>query len=276
MSQASPGPSAEMTALKARLKSTWESGDYGAFATYLEPGALEFFDRLRIPPGARMLDVACGAGQLTLPAARRGIRVTGLDLAQNLVDQARARARTEGLDVPIEQGDAEDLPFESGSFDVVLSLIGAMFAPRPERVAAEMLRVCRPGGTIVMGNWTPAGHVGQMFKIVGKYVPPPTLFPSPLLWGDEATVRARFAGGLDPLRITPRMYPFRYPFSPSEVVDYFFAYYGPTLKAYGSLDEEDRGRLRDDLIDLWSAHNRAPDGATEVDGEYLEVIGIRA
>ena len=148
----------EMSALKTRLKATWESGDYGVFAKYLEKGALEFFDRLNIPPGTRLLDVGCGAGQLTLPAARKGIQVTGLDLAANLVQQARTKAAAEGLPIQVDEGDAENLPYPDASFDVVMSLIGSMFAPRPELVASEMFRVCRPGGTIIMGNWTPEGH----------------------------------------------------------------------------------------------------------------------
>ena len=162
-----------MSALKTRLKATWESGDYGVFATYLEKGALEFFDRVNIPSGVRLLDVGCGAGQLTLPAARKGIQVTGLDLAGNLVQQARTKAADEGLTIQVDQGDAEDLPYPGASFDVVMSLIGSMFAPRPDLVASEMCRVCRPGGKIIMGNWTPEGHIGQMFKVIGKHVPPP-------------------------------------------------------------------------------------------------------
>jgi ubiquinone/menaquinone biosynthesis C-methylase UbiE len=150
----------EMSALKSRLKTTWESGDYGIFAKYLEKGALEFFDRLDIPPGTRLLDIACGAGQLTLPAARKGIQVTGLDLAANLVQQARSRAAAEGLKVEVQQGDAEDLPFADASFDVVMSLIGAMFAPRPELVASEMVRVCRPGGKIHHGQLDPQRACG--------------------------------------------------------------------------------------------------------------------
>jgi len=140
----------EMSTLKTRLKTTWESGDYGVFAKYLEKGALEFFDRLNIPAGTRLLDVACGAGQLTIPAARKGIQVTGLDLAANLVQQARARAADEGLRIQVEEGDAENLPYPDASFDVVMSLIGSMFAPRPELVASEMVRVCRPGRRIIM------------------------------------------------------------------------------------------------------------------------------
>jgi SAM-dependent methyltransferase len=266
----------EMLALKTRLKTTWESGDYGFFAKYLEPGALEFFDRLNIPAGARLLDIACGAGQLTIPAARRGIRVTALDLAANLVRRARARAAEERLDVQIDEGDAENLPYPDSSFDVALSLIGAMFAPRPALVASEMIRVCRPGGRIIMGNWTPAGHVGQMFKVIGQHVPPPSLVPSPLLWGDEATCRERFGAGVTDLKVTRYMYPFIYPFGPAEVAQFFFDYYGPTNRAYASLGGDARKALHDDLTELWARNNRATDGTTDVEGEYIEVIGTRA
>lgn len=265
----------EMTALKTRLKSTWEAGDYGIFAKYLERGAIEFFERLDVPRGARLLDLACGAGQLTLPAASRGIDVTGLDLAANLVEQARVRAAAAGFDIQIDQGDCESLPYDDASFDVVMSLIGAMFAPRPELVAAEMLRVCKPGGRIIMGNWTPAGHIGQMFKVIGKHVPPPPIFPSPLLWGDEATVRQRFGGAVRNLTLTRRLYPFEYPFPPTQVVDFFIEYYGPTNRASGSLPEDRRGALREELIALWTANNAGPAGTTMVPSEYIEVVGTR-
>lgn len=266
----------EMTALKTRLKSTWEAGDYGVFAKHLERGAIEFFDRLDVPRGARLLDLACGAGQLTLPAASRGIAVTGLDLAANLVEQAKARAAAAGFDIQVDQGDCESLPYGDASFDVVMSLIGAMFAPRPELVTAEMLRVCKPGGRIIMGNWTPAGHIGQMFKVIGKYVPPPPIFPSPLLWGDDATVRQRFGDAVRNLTLTRRLYPFEYPFPPARVVDFFIEYYGPTNRAYASLPEDRRSALRDDLIALWTANNVGPAGTTLVQSEYIEVIGTRA
>lgn len=267
--------SSEMSSLKLKLKSTWEAGDYGVFAKYLEPGALEFFERLKIPAGTKLLDVACGAGQLTIPAARKGIRVTGLDLAQNLVDQARQRARQEKLDIEIVQGDAESLPYPDAAFQVVLSLIGAMFAPRPELVASEMTRVCAPGGKIIMGNWTPTGHVGQMFKIIATHVPHPSIFPSPVLWGDEKIVRERLQIGVHDLQITPYLYPLRYPFSPEEVVDFFIKFYGPTNRAYHGLATDTRASLKEDLIELWTVNNRASDGTTDVLGEYVEVIGIR-
>ena len=265
----------EMDALKARLKTTWESGDYGVFAKYLEPGALAFFERLSIPAGTRLLDIACGAGQLTIPAARKGIQVTALDLAANLVKEARARAAAEKLQVQVDEGDAEDLPYPDASFDVAMSLIGSMFAPRPDLVASEMIRVCKPGGRIIMGNWTPEGHVGQMFKVIGKHVPPPPMMPSPLLWGDEATCRERFGSAVNPLTVTRRMYPFVYPFEPAKVAQFFFDYYGPTNRAYGSLSGDARQALSDDLTALWARNNVATDGTTHVEGEYIEVVGTR-
>jgi hypothetical protein len=158
----------------------------------------------------------------------------------------------------------------------VVSLIGAMFAPRPERVAAELLRVCRSGGRIVMANWTPEGHVGQMFKIIGKYVPPSPLMPSPLKWGDEATVRERLGRDTQSLVCTRRMYPMHYPFPPAEVVEFFFTYYGPTLRALAALDAAGQEGLRKELVQLWSSNNRSGGNTTEVASEYLEVSALRS
>ena len=265
----------EMETLKARLKTTWMSGDYGTFAKYLEPSAMEFLARLPIQAGTRMLDVACGAGQISIPAARVGARVTGVDIATNSIERARARAREEGLDARFDEGDAEMLPYGDASFDLVASLFGAMFAPRPERVAAELVRVCRPGGRIVMGNWTPEGFIGQMFKVLGKHVPPPPQMPSPLLWGDEATVRERLREGVTELHLTKRLYPFHYPFPPSEVVEHFRTYYGPTNRAFGALDDAGQAALRRDLEQLWTGHNSATDGTTSIESEYLEVVAVR-
>jgi len=266
----------EMEALKARLKATWMAGDYGHFAQYLEPGAIEFLDRLAIPPGTRMLDVACGAGQIAIPAARAGVQVTGVDIASNLIEQARARTAEQGVNARFDEGDAEMLPYADGEFDVVVSLIGAMFAPRPEFVAAELIRVCRPGGRIVMANWTPEGHIGQMFKIIGKHVPPSPLMSPPMKWGDEATVRERLKNGTSNVQVARRMYPMRYPFAPEEVVDFFCTYYGPTNRAMASLDEEGQDALRGDLEQLWATNNRSTDGTTYVEAEYLEVEAKKA
>lgn len=271
MSTASP----EIDALKAKLKATWMSGDYGHFAKYLEPGALEFLAGLHITPGTRMLDVACGAGQIAIPAARAGVKVTGIDIAANLIEQARSRASAEDLDVKFDEGDAEALPYADGAFDLVVSLIGAIFAPRPERVAAELLRVCRSGGRIVMANWTPEGHVGQMFKIIGKYVPPPPLMAPPMKWGQEEVVRERLGEGLSELKTARRMYSMNYPFSPEEVVEFFRIYYGPTNRAFAALNEEQQAKLRQELDGLWTENNRASDGSTQVESEYLEVDGVR-
>jgi ubiquinone/menaquinone biosynthesis C-methylase UbiE len=267
-------PSIEM--IKARIKATWESGDYGVFAKYLEPGAFEILAGWRIAPGSRMLDVACGAGQITIPAARAGIQVTGVDIAENLIAQARSRAAAEGVAVQFEQGDAEQLPYPDASFDVVVSLIGAMFAPRPERVAAELIRVCRPGGRILMGNWTPNGHVGQMFKAIGKHVPPPPGVPSPLLWGDEAIVRERLREGISDLKMERRFYPsFAYPFTVPEVVQFFRLYYGPIERAFAQLDAASQEALRWDLEEVFSANNRGTDGTTAIQAEYLDVSAVR-
>jgi SAM-dependent methyltransferase len=265
----------EMEALKTRLKATWMSGDYGHFATYLEPGALEFLSRIPLQPGMRILDVACGAGQISIPAARAGAKVTGIDIAPNLIEQARARAQAENLDAHFEEGDAEMLPYPDSSFELVISLIGAMFAPRPELVAAELKRVCRPGGKIIMGNWTPSGFVGQMFKAHGKHVPPPAIMPPPVKWGDEETVRERFKDGISHLKLNRRLYPFRYPFPPAQVVEFFRTYYGPSHKAFTALDPEKQAALRQDLETLWTEHNSTTDGTTSLESEYLEVVAIR-
>src|SRR5215208_4377008 len=163
----------EMQALKTKLRATWMAGNYTTFAKYLEPGALEILEQLYVEPGSNVLDVGCGAGQIAIPMARNGIHVTGVDIATNLIADARARAAAEGVTVQFDEGDAEDLPYPDASFDTVISLVGAMFAPRPERVASELKRVTRSGGRIIMVNWTPAGFIGQMFKINGKHVKPP-------------------------------------------------------------------------------------------------------
>jgi SAM-dependent methyltransferase len=266
----------EMEALKTRLKAMWMAGDYGHFATYLLPGAMEFLARLGVGPGTRMLDVGCGAGQIAIPAAHAGAQVTGIDIASNLIEQARARATAEGVDAQFEEGDAEMLSCKDAAYDLVVSLIGAMFAPRPECVASELVRACRPGGRIAMANWTPGGFVGQMFKIIGKHVPPPPLMASPVKWGDEATVRERLRDGIAELKTTRRLYPMRYPFAPAEVVEFFRAYYGPTNRAFAALDADRQAALRSDLEQLWSEHNQVSNGGTVIEAEYLEVVAIRA
>lgn len=271
-----PETSPEMQALKSRLKATWESGDYGVFARYLEAGALDFLERLDLKPGERYLDVACGAGQLVIPAASMGADATGLDLAANLIAQARDRAVAQGLSAHFDEGDAEALPYHDASFDVVSSLVGAMFAPRPERVVAELLRVTRPGGRIVLGNWTASGFIGGMFKVMGRHVPPSPLMPSPMLWGNEETVQERLGAGVTRLKTERVMYPFAYPFAPAEVVNFFRQYYGPTNRAFAGLAEEQQAALRADLTDYWTEHNQATDSTTRLESELLVVSAVRA
>ncbi|HWV45268.1 MAG TPA: class I SAM-dependent methyltransferase [Nitrospira sp.] len=264
----------EIDSVKARLKSVWTAGDYDRFSRYMEGGAREFYERLNIAPGSRLLDLACGSGQLALMAAKDGIDVTGVDIAANLVERAQVRAQAEGVRVRFEEADAEALPFDDASFDVVTSLIGAMFAPRPQLVVQELLRVCVPGGIIAMANWTSQGFIGRMFKAVSKFIAPSGM-PSPVLWGDEAIVRERLGHGLSELSLTRRQYLFSYPFSPSEVVEFFRLYYGPTNRAFASLDADGQTSLRRELEALWTAHNQSGSDCTTVYGEYLEVIGIR-
>jgi 2-polyprenyl-3-methyl-5-hydroxy-6-metoxy-1,4-benzoquinol methylase len=267
--------SADFDQLKTRLKATWMTGDYDVFARYMENDAEQFYQRLAIEPGARLLDVGCGAGQIALIAARAGAKVTGCDIATNWLEQARTRAATEGLEITFEEGDAESLPYKDAQFDAVISMFGAMFAPRPELVAAELTRVCRPGGTIAMANWTPSGFIGQMFKTIARHIAPSGM-PSPTLWGDEATVRERFSDGVAGLALTRRLYRFEYPFPPDAVVEFFRVNYGPMSRAFASLDASGQKVLRSELVRLWSEHNTAAGNATKVDAEFLEVVATRS
>src|SRR5215207_1129501 len=188
----SAGMSSEISALKTRLRATWIAGDFGQIAKYSAGGAEEFIKRLNLQPGMKVLDLACGTGNLALPAAKTGATVTGVDIAPNLVEQARENATAAGLNAKFDEGDAEALPYADASFDAVVTMFGAMFAPRPDLAAAELKRVCRPGGLIAMANWTPSGFVGRMFKTVSSHVPPPPGMPPPVMWGVAETVRERF------------------------------------------------------------------------------------
>lgn len=269
------GMTTEMEALKSKLRATWIAGDFGEIARSIAKGGEDFVERLNITPGMKVLDVACGTGNLAIPAARTGANVTGLDIAPNLIEQARANAEAEGLNAKFEVGDAEAMPYADGEFDVVMTMFGAMFAPRPDVTASELVRVCAPGGRIAMANWTPAAFTGQMFKTNAKYVTPPAGMPSPLLWADEAAVRERFAEGVSDLQMTRREITFTYPFGPAEVVEHFRKYFGPTQKSFESLDDAAQDALRKDLVELWTEHNHANDGTTSVTSEYLEVIAVK-
>jgi SAM-dependent methyltransferase len=266
--------SSDLETLKTKLRAVWVAGDYGEIAKNSATGAAEFIGRLNLQPGMRVLDAACGTGNLAIPAARRGAIVTGVDIAPNLLEQARQRAAAEGLEIQFDEGDVENLPYADASFDAVVSMFGAMFAPRPELTAAELKRVCRPGGFIAMANWIPDGFVGKMFKTNTKYVTPPEV-PPPILWGDEATLRERFREGITELKMTPRKLRVKYPFSPAEVVEHFRTFFGPTKMSFAALGESEQAALRRDLEELWTQNNQATDGTTEADLEYLEVIAVR-
>jgi SAM-dependent methyltransferase len=202
--------------------------------------------------------------------------VTGVDIASNLLAQARQRTAEEGLAITFAEGDAERLAYPDASFDAVVTMYGAMFAPRPALVAAEMLRVCRPGGLMAMANWTPSGFVGQVFAATSRHVPPPAGVPAPVLWGDEATVRERFGSGAKSVSCTRQMAEFDYPFPPREVVDLFRQYFGPTQAAFSNLDAQGQAALAADLTQLWEKHNEGGSGKTFVRAEYLEVRAVRA
>jgi SAM-dependent methyltransferase len=266
----------EMENLKSKLRATWIAGDFGEIAKSIASGGEEFVERLALKPGMKVLDVACGTGNLALPAARTGAAVTGVDIAPNLIEQAKATAAAEGLNAKFDVGDAEDLPYEDGEFDVVMTMFGAMFAPRPDVTAGELKRVCKPGGLIAMANWTPGGFTGEMFKVGAGYVPPPPGMPSPVLWGVEDTVRERLSEGISDLQMAKRPIEFTYPFGPAEVVEHFRRYFGPTQKAFESLDENSQAALRADLERLWTNANEADDGTSRVGSEYLEVRAVKA
>lgn len=265
----------EMEALKARLKGTWMAGDFGQIAKSYEPGAEEFISRVGLRPGVTVLDVACGTGNLALPAARLGATVTGVDIAPNLLEQGRSRAQAERLSLQFDEGDAEHLPYGDKTFDVVVSMFGVMFAPRSDKATAELLRVCRPGGCLALANWVPSGFIGRIFKTTASHVPPPAGIPSPLLWGDEGVVRERLDGGTSDLRLTRRFISFKFPFGVAKVVEFWRLYYGPTQRAFGALNADGQAALRRDLERLWAEHNRATDGGTHVESEYLEVVATR-
>lgn len=260
--------------LKSRLRSTWTAGDFGQIARAYAPGAREFVERLGLRKGDKVLDVACGTGNLTIPAAHLGAVMTGIDIAPGLLEQARGNAA--GLPIEFIEGDAEKLPFADGSFEVVMSMFGAMFAPRPELVSQELMRVCKPGGRIALACWTPGGLVGQMFKLTAARVPPPEGMPSPLLWGDPTTVGQRLGSGCEELEMEKRMIRFEFPLAGRELVEFWREYYGPTQKAFGALDASGQELLAADLEKLWSENNQATAGGTMFEAEYLETVAVRA
>jgi SAM-dependent methyltransferase len=260
--------------IKARQQVAWSSGDYSRIAWVSVPLADVLVEAVAIRPGSRVLDVATGTGHVALAAARRFCNATGVDYVPALLKVARQRAAAEGLDAEFAEGDAEDLPFEDGTFDFVLSAIGAMFAPNQQKTADELVRVSRPGGTIGMLNWTPSGFIGELFKTIGKHVPPPPELKPAALWGDENHVRGLFGHSVSDLAFKRGSVLSRY-LSPEHYADFFLTYYGPTLKAAESLDDEHRALFRTDLIELAKRFNRSSDGTVAVQSDYVLVFAKR-
>ena len=263
--------------IKSSMLSAWTAGDFGVIAKSTAQDAANFIARLPIPAGSRVLDVACGTGNLAIPLARAGHLVTGVDIAPNLLSQARERAAAESLSVTFDEGDAENLPYADGSFDAVVTMFGAMFAPRPELVVKEFARVLAPGGFLAMANWNPASFSGKMFKVNSNHVPPPPGVLPPVLWGDVVTVRQRLTPAFAGIETQLIPIDFSLPMPPPEVVTFFRTWFGPTQMAYARLDEAGQKALTADLETLWSTHNQSGDPArTHVPNEYLQVTATRA
>jgi ubiquinone/menaquinone biosynthesis C-methylase UbiE len=271
-----PGAQAapDLRAVKAKQQITWASGDFAVIGTTLQIVGEELAEAADIRAGERVLDVAAGNGNATLAAARRFARVTSTDYVPTLLANGAARAAAEGLDVAFQEADVEALPFADASFDAVLSTYGQMFAPDHRKTASEMLRVVRSGGRIGMANWTPEGFIGQLFKVVGKHVPPPAGVQPSALWGTEPHIVQLFGREAADIRCVRKMFNFRYA-SAKHWVQIFRDFYGPVHKAFAALDAVGRERLEEDLVELLQRLNTAP-GSLVIPGEYLEVVVVKA
>jgi SAM-dependent methyltransferase len=270
-----PIPTVDLNAVKLAQQQMWTAGDYGRVGTTLVLMGELLCEAADLRAGWRVLDVATGSGNTALSAARRHCRVSGIDYVPELLEQARARAAAERLDVEFTTGDAEQIPFPDRSFDAVLSTIGVMFAPDHARAAAELVRVARPGATIGLTAWTPDGFVGEMFALYARYVPAPPGLPSPLLWGTEAHLRHLFGDALRTLRTTLRSQVFRYP-SPASYVEFYRTWFGPTMRTFAALDGAGRTALASEFEALVRRHNRAGDGTLILAADYLEAVAAVA
>ncbi|HXL13001.1 MAG TPA: methyltransferase domain-containing protein [Bradyrhizobium sp.] len=264
----------DLEALKARQQGAWSSGDYAVVGTTLQIVGEQLCEALDIHSGQKVLDVAAGNGNITLAAARRWCDVVSTDYVPSLLERGRLRAAAEGLSVEFKEADAEALPFANASFDAVVSTFGVMFTPNQDKAAAELLRVCKSGGKIGLANWTPEGFIGQLFKTLGKYLPPPAGAKSPALWGTEARIKEMFGASAVSIKAERLNFNFRYR-SPEHFLDVFRNYYGPMLKAFAALDATNQQGLRNDLLALIARMNRAEDGTMIVPSEYLEIAIIK-
>jgi ubiquinone/menaquinone biosynthesis C-methylase UbiE len=274
ITQDAPQARPDLKAVKNRQQEAWSSGDYAVVGTTLQIVGEELCEALDIRSRQSVLDVAAGNGNVALAAARRWCNVTATDYVPSLLERAKERARAERLDIAFRQADAEALPFPNGSFDVVVSTFGVMFAPDQTRAAAELLRVCKSTGKIGLANWTPDGFIGELFKTIGKHVPPPAGLASPSLWGKRARIAELFEAQASSITAEERTFVFRYR-SPEHWLDLFKNYYGPVLKAFAALQPSGQSSLEDDLISLIARRNRARDGSMVVPSEYLEIVITR-
>jgi SAM-dependent methyltransferase len=266
-----PSGPTDLPALKARQQAAWSSGDYAIVGTTLQIVGEQLCEALDLRSGARVLDVAAGNGNATLAAARRWCDVVSTDYVPSLLERGRLRAAADGLSIEFKQADAEALCFDDAAFDVVVSTFGVMFTPDQDKAAAELIRVCRSGGKIGLANWTPEGFIGQLFKTLGKYLPPPSGAKSPALWGTPARITEMFGTSAADIKAERRNFAFRYR-SPLHFLDVFRNYYGPMLKAFAALDDTNQRRLADDLLALIASLNSAKDGTMVVPSEYLEIV----
>ncbi len=267
-------PQIDLAAIKAKQQGAWSSGNYAIVGTTLQIVGEELCEALDIRSGQKVLDVAAGNGNFSLAAARRWCDVVSSDYVPSLLDRGRARATAEGAEIEFREADAEALPFDTGHFDIVGSTFGVMFTPNQERAAAELLRVCKPGGKIGLANWTPDGFIGQLFKTMGKHLPPPTGVKSPALWGTVARLSELFASQAASIKAEPRNFVFRYR-SADHWLEVFRTYYGPTLKAFAALEPRGQAALSGDLKALVERFNRSGDLTMVVPSEYLQVVITR-
>ncbi|MBZ6076350.1 class I SAM-dependent methyltransferase [Microvirga puerhi] len=259
----------DFAALKQRQQAIWAAGDYAVIGTTLQIVGERLCEAVDLRAGERMLDVAAGNGNASLAAARRWAEVMATDYVGALLDRAKERAAAERLPIHCQEADAEALPFADGSFDVVLSTFGVMFTPNQEQAASELVRVCRRGGRIGLANWTPDGFIGQLFRTISRYVPPPAGLKPPGLWGTQARLEELFAGNT--IGVTPQTFTFRYK-SPDHWLEVFETCYGPTQRAFAALDADRAAGLRSDIKDLLAQFNRGGSDTLIVPGDYLEVV----
>lgn len=264
----------DFDAIKAKQNAAWSSGDYAVVGTTLQIVGEDLAESLDLRSGQKVLDVAAGNGNFTLAAARRWAEVTSSDYVPSLLERGRDRARSERLDVDFKVADAEALPFADASYDAVGSTFGVMFTPNQDKAASEMVRVCRPGGKIGLANWTPASFIGDLFKTIGRYVPPPAGVRSPALWGTRDRLDELFGAASTDIRVEEKSFVFRYR-SPDHWLDVFRDYYGPTHRALAALDDDARKSMTEDMRDLIDRNNRADDGTMVLPSAYLEVVVTR-